>query len=382
MDRDAQGSLMRRRIPTGRVFQRTYTDRKGMRRKTKTWFLKYYVAGKPVEAPTGTTDFDEAVRLLRQKMAKVGRAAEYSGEPGRVLVDQLLDLVIEDHRFERRSTTYDVEKRVDKHLRPFFGQKKAADVTTALIKKYVTARERDAEPGTINKELAYLRRGFRLGQQHDPQLVERVPRIRMLPVDNIRTGTLSHEQYRAIRELLPAYARLALVIGYHTGARKGEIRKIRIDRVDFKAGRVELPGKITKNKSARYLPIYGDMRAEIEMAIAAAERKCPLLIQRDGRPVFDWEKSWKSAAALAGIEESLFHDLRRTALTNMIEAGFSEKEAMEISGHKTRAVFDRYHIVSERRMKQLGERLENHLKAKDLELIGSDSRVRQNAKLQ
>jgi hypothetical protein len=40
----------------------------------------------------------------------------------------------------------------------------------------------------------------------------------------------------------------------------------------------------------------------------------------------------------------------------MIEAGFSEKEAMEISGHKTRAVFDRYHIVSERRLNQLGER--------------------------
>jgi hypothetical protein len=66
----------------------------------------------------------------------------------------------------------------------------------------------------------------------------------------------------------------------------------------------------------------------------------------------------------------------------MIEAGFSEKEAMEISGHKTRAVFDRYHIVSERRLKQLGERLENHLKAKEREFLGSDSGVRQNAKVQ
>jgi hypothetical protein len=41
-----------------------------------------------------------------------------------------------------------------------------------------------------------------------------------------------------------------------------------------------------------------------------------------------------------GIPKAVYHDLRRTALTNMIEAGFSEKEVIEISGHNTRAVFE------------------------------------------
>ena len=88
------------------------------------------------------------------------------------------------------------------------------------------------------------------------------------------------------------------------------------------------------------------------------------LIQNEGRPVYDWEKAWSTACELAGVPNALFHDLRRTALTHMIEAGLSEKEAMEISGHKTRAVFDRYHIVSERRLKEMAGRLETHLKAK------------------
>jgi hypothetical protein len=49
----------------------------------------------------------------------------------------------------------------------------------------------------------------------------------------------------------------------------------------------------------------------------------------------------------------------------MIDAGLSEKEAMEISGHTTRSVFDRYHIVSDRRMKQNALKLEEHLRAMD-----------------
>ena len=95
------------------------------------------------------------------------------------------------------------------------------------------------------------------------------------------------------------------------------------------------------------------------------------MVQDKGRRVEAWEKSWSRALALAGADEALFHDLRRMALTNVIEAGFSEKEAMEISGHKTRAVFALYHIVSQRRLKD-----------QEAELMGKDSAQRHNAKIQ
>jgi integrase len=154
-------------------------------------------------------------------------------------------------------------------------------------------RAGQAEPATVNKELAYLRRAFRLGFQNEPQLVEKVPKFRMLPVDNARTGILPHEKYRQIRDSLPSYARIALVISYHTGARKGEIAKIRTDRIDFNRSRIDLPGRTTKNRTPRYLPIYGDMNAELSMAISLGEPACPFLIQDKGERVADWRSHGK-----------------------------------------------------------------------------------------
>jgi hypothetical protein len=42
--------------------------------------------------------------------------------------------VVEDYRDEKRQSTYDASKRIDAHLRPYFGQKKAVDVGTKLLK--------------------------------------------------------------------------------------------------------------------------------------------------------------------------------------------------------------------------------------------------------
>lgn len=385
---------MPKRIATGRVFQRSYLDREGRRCKTATWYARYYVNGKPVQVATETTDYDTAVAILRDKMAGLAGRNEYSNRPEQVRMNQLFDLVVDVCRIKGLATCQDIELIVEKRLRPRFGRILAQQITNQEIRRYVRERLAEQKPsrkkpcaestkkaclrtrktpltyahGTINKELAYLRRAFKLGASETPPLVLHVPRFEMLDTSGtVREGVLAHERYRAVRDLLNPHGRIALVVAYHTGARAGELRAIRKDRIDLKANRIYLPGFTTKNGRSRYLPIFGDMAAEIELAILKGRSDCPFLIQHQGKQVSasGWKKNWAVACEAVGVPSALFHDLRRTALTNMIEAGFSEKEAMEISGHRTRSVFDRYHIVSERRLREMAQRLDTFIKTKD-----------------
>ena len=198
-----------------------------------------------------------------------------------------------------------------------------------------------------------------LGFRYDPPLVARVPHFERLPDAKPRQGTITPGQYRKVRDILPAYARVALVIAYHTGAWKGEIMAIRTNDVDFDGKRIRLRAGTTKNDEARWLPIYGEMRGELQLAIEAAKvDKCSWLIQHEGERVQSFRKAWATACKAASTPSTLFHDLRRVACTNMVDAGISIPDAMAISGHKTDSVFRRYVIANQKRLQESGAKLE------------------------
>src|SRR5262249_44934835 len=148
--------------------------------------------------------------------------------------------------------------------------------------------------------------------------------------------------------------------GYSLGWRVyDEVLTLERPQVDLKAGTVRLEPGSTKNEDARvvYLtPALKTALTEQFERVRALERETARIIpwvfphltgsRRRGERIRDFRKAWATACKRAGCPGMLRHDFRRTAVRNMVNDGTPEKVAMLITGHKTRSVFDRYHIVA------------------------------------
>jgi integrase len=181
----------------------------------------------------------------------------------------------------------------------------------------------------------------------------------MLKERNVRTGFFEREQIDRILTHLPPAIRPAVQFGYITGWRiPSEVLRLQWRHVDFEARVVRLDPHTTKNDEGRTFPFTDALQRLLETQKAEHERLkaegiiCPWVFNRSnqkvkGKRITTFIKAFRAACTKAGCPGRIPHDLRRTAVRNLVRAGVPERVAMQMTGHKTRSVFERYNIVSE-----------------------------------
>jgi integrase len=167
---------------------------------------------------------------------------------------------------------------------------------------------------------------------------------------------------------LPDHVRPVIHFAFITGWRTlSEILPLQWWQVDFTAREVRLNPGSTKNKE-RLFPMTSELRSLLEEQRKKTDQWQresgtiksinPWVFTYRGKPYKSYKRSWATACRKAGLAGMIPHDFRRTAVRNLVRAGIPERVAMQMTGHKTRVVFERYNIVSASDLKVAMDKLD------------------------
>jgi integrase len=242
-----------------------------------------------------------------------------------------------------------------------FAGRRIATVGPADATRYTVQRRTEgAANGTIKRELSTLTTMLNLAAEHGK--LWRVPKLRKPPDGKPRQGFLEPEQFETVVRSLEPDLQVAAIVGYVLGWRcQSEVMTLERRHLDLEAGILRLDPE-TKTDEGRVIYLTPELQqllteqvARIDILQRKLTRVIPFLFPHRTRGRFhqpgdrrrDYKRAWQTACRKAGVAGRLRHDMRRSAVRNLVTRdGVSEHVAMKITGHKTRRVFDAYNIVS------------------------------------
>jgi len=395
---------MRQTRGIGSVYQPTYIDKQtGRRKKSAVWWISYYHRGKKHRESAGRSEDGRplshaaAMKLLKQRLGDVSRGRPVGPSVERTTLEDLASMLTADYKANGRRSLDRVEDALG-HLREYFAESHAIEITSDRITAYVTHRQsQKASAATINRELAALKRALKLAEIAGK--VASRPHVSMLHEANRRKGFFEAEEFRAVLAELPVTRgedeafrerlrrkgmtpakinhelamakrtaeaiRPVLEVGYITGWRiTSEILTRQKHHVDLEAGWLRLDPGESKNGEGRMFPLTPELRATLAAQLdrtRAIERGSgqiiPWLFHREGKPVGSFRKAWMSACERACLAGKIPHDFRRTAVRNLERAGVPRSAAMAMVGHRTQSIYQRYAIADESMLKDGAARL-------------------------
>jgi integrase len=377
------------------------------------WYMLWRHHGRQFRKSTGETVKQKALRKLNKKIQELRDGGPVVPDPDRLHFSDLRALYVQDYiDQERKSQRRNAETGEMyfasslKHLDEYFDGWKISEITTEAINQFKSARQTaGAANGTINRSLAALRRMFKLATEQSK--IKYSPVIKMLfePKNTSpRQGFLEVSDYQKLFDTLPPYIQPLLAMGFYTGMRLGEIIGLRWHQVKLSdhesESRIELAAEDTKNSEPRIVPLIDGLPESLENI----RRKNPDATGSDfvfrtaaGNPIqsaSSFIKPWRTACIKAAVRTKLdgrevvshfskgseccpyceaehiekgtyvgflFHDLRRSAVRNLTQAGVPRSLAMRISGHRTESVFERYNITTTHDVQNAGVQVEKYL---------------------
>lgn len=265
------------------------------------------------------------------------------------------------------------EHALGTYVCPMLGHRKLSSLKRADIQGFSEEmRAYGASPSTIHNRLDPLRVLVRRAIDNDELTTDPCARLKLPVVRNNRTRIEAPAMAEALIAALPEPEQAFWALAFYAGLRRGELRALRVDDVDFDAGLVrirrgwdDVEGEIAPKTFAgkREVPMMGELRRICRMHKLQTGRHGEQLFlgRTETAPFYPStvrtraRKAWKAA----GLESLTAHEARHCAASYMIACGLDWKKVSEFLGHTdVRTTFNRYGKVVEEDPSEAAERLD------------------------
>ena len=363
------GTVVERQRGDGRIFKPRNKEGKELRFwRIAYWGIRPDGSSGECRESSHSTDRRVAEKMLRDRLRRVenhrqGVEQFIAPKRTRVTVAELLTDMEKDYEI-RGLASLRTARAHAAHLREFFGFDLASSITTSRLRAYIEHRQKEKPApasATIDREMEKLSRALRMavGDRKLP-FMPTFPE-RLVPVhSNAREGFVEAATFRLvlakIEEEDADVADFAEWL-FLTGMRRSEALRLTWEAFDRQEWTLRLPARSAKTKKPRAFALEGDFLAVIKRRLAVrCTDQSHIFYRRAVRgrgrgqdaqrlAMGDFSKLWRSACKAAGVPGLLLHDLRRSAVRNLIRAGVSQSVAMAISGHATDSMFKRYNVT-------------------------------------
>jgi len=170
-----------------------------------------------------------------------------------------------------------------------------------------------------------------------------VRQIPSLPENNERTRFLSEAErtrlFKACRASHWDKLYLIVLLAITTGARKGELTKLRWNDIDFDRRTAYVA--TTKNGQPKVLPLTDSVIKELQL-FDTKDSSLIFASKVKEDVAYCFTKPWKKALEDAEIKDFRFHDLRHSCASYLAQSGASLLEIADVLGHKQISVTKRY----------------------------------------
>src|SRR5262249_16992349 len=216
---------MKRERGFGSIYQPAWRDRKtGEMKQSPNWWVAYWHRGELIREPAKTKDGsyssnrNDAVKLLRKRHGEISAGKPIGPDVEKTTFEDMAAMITDDYKANGRRSLARVEDAVN-HLRDFFGDYRAIEITGDKVTRYVADRlkKEKAANATINIELAALSRMFVLAMRAGKAASK--PYIAKLALNNTRTGFFEYDQFETVLKHLPEHYHAVVETAYVTGWR-------------------------------------------------------------------------------------------------------------------------------------------------------------------